>query len=118
MAQYSKNRSQGRSLGSTRASNDVSNGRLPPVYSSITEGMIVSPMTVPPQKVTVNSGRKNIIDSTDKKAEDLERLLKEKSRILYEKEKELKSKAALVKTKDQQMSNLMVGLAYHAALYS
>ena len=110
-----------------RASNDFTNGRhpLPPVQISktdyIAEGMIVSSMAVPPQKVVTTSARKSSIvteikpksgespDSVNGKSlEEWERLLREKDRIIKEKDKEIKEKNGTIKSKGQEISNLAV----------
>lgn len=130
MSHQAKNRNTSRSIGHIRTGNEHSNGRaqLPPVHTTkaehnIAEGMIVSSMTVPPQKPPVGSARKvsvvpevklrsnNSPESTNKKAvEEVERLLKEKDKIIKEKEKENKDKTLIVKNKDQEISSLTVSL--------
>ena len=98
---------------------------LPPVMTgrgepSFADGLLVSSMTVPPQKQSSGSVRKPSIISEIKpksgggspdygaRKEEFERQLREKERIIKEKDKELKEKNAAIKSKDQEISSLNV----------
>lgn len=101
---------------------------LPPVSTSRSEpsfadGLLVSSMTVPPQRQANGAIRKlSIIHDLKPKSgggspeygarkEELERQLKEKERIIKEKDKELRERIATIKFKDQEISNLSVSMS-------
>lgn len=109
MSQYSKGRGVSRTLP------PVLTGKTEPSFA---DGLLVSSMTVPPQKqssssvkraTAVNDIKNNSGSQEDgARREELERQLKEKERIVKEKDRELREKNTVIKTKEQEIANLCV----------
>lgn len=125
MSQYVKARNSTRPIGNPSRSNDPY-ARLPPVQAvkpeySIAEGMIVSSMAVPPQKLancastrksSINDGKPRSGDHQEaahrRAIEEWERSVKEKERLIREKDKQLRDKTSAIKNRDQEISSLNV----------